>query len=55
MTNETTRSTGSHMLTWAMIAGAALLFVEVTISSLAPVPARTATVQSVTVTALAHN
>ena len=57
MTNEDTRSTGSHMLTWAMIAGAALLFLEVTVASLQPVPAHTATVQTVTVPAdrLARN
>ena len=49
MTNEYTRSTGSHFLTWAMIAGAALLFLEVTVSSLQPVPTHAATVQTVTV------
>ena len=49
MTNEYTRSTGSHFLNWAMIAGAALLFLEVTVSSLQPVPTHAATVQTVTV------
>ena len=51
MTNENTRSTGSHFLTWAMIAGAALLFLEVTVASLQPVPAHTAQVQTISVAA----
>ncbi len=57
MTNENTRRTGSHVLTWAMIVGAAALFFEVTVSSLNPVPAHTATVQTVTAPAdrLARN
>jgi hypothetical protein len=52
MTNENTKSLGTSFLTWAMIAGAALMFLEVTVSSLTPVPAHTATVQ--TITAPAH-
>ena len=48
MTNETTKSLGSGALTLAMIAGAALMFFEVTVSSLQPVPAHTATVQTIT-------
>ncbi len=57
MTNETTRRTGSHLLTWAMIVGAAALFFEITVASMNPVPAHTATVQTVTVPAerLARN
>ncbi len=49
MSNETIKSTGSHMLTWAMIVGAAALFVEITVASMNPVPEHTATVQTVTV------
>ncbi len=48
MTDENTKSLGSTFLTWAMIAGAALMFLEVTVSSLTPVPVRTASVQTIT-------
>ena len=51
MTNENTRSLRTGILTWAMIAGAALMFLEVTVSSLTPVPVHTATVQTITVAA----
>ena len=49
MTDSDTKSIGSHALTWTMIIGAAALFFEVTVASLQPVPAHTATVQTVTV------
>ena len=49
MTNEDTEPYGAKVLTWAMIAGAALLFLEVTWSSIGTAPhapaAQTATVQ----------
>ncbi|HXC54718.1 MAG TPA: hypothetical protein VNU97_05450 [Rhizomicrobium sp.] len=51
MTNEDTETYGAKVLTWAMIAGAALLFLEVTWSSVGALPQhsvaapQTATVQ----------
>jgi hypothetical protein len=51
MTDVNTKGLGSNLLTWAMIAGAALLFLEVTLSSVQPAPARTTAVQTVTVAA----
>ena len=46
----TTRDPDLNVLTWAAIVGAAALFFEVTVSSLNPVPAQTATkVQTITV------
>ncbi len=51
MTNENTKSVSANALTWAMIAGAALLFLEVTLSSVTPVPAHTPTVQTISVAA----
>jgi hypothetical protein len=54
MSDENTKSFGSTALTWAMIAGAALLFLEITLSSAQPVPARSATVQTVTVARADH-
>lgn len=52
MTDENTKSYGSTLLTWAMIAGAALLFLEITLSSAQPVTAKTATVHTYSVAAL---
>jgi hypothetical protein len=49
MTNENTKSLGTNLLTWTMIAGAALMFLEITVSSLTPVPAHTATAQTITI------
>ena len=50
MTDTNTKSFGANALTWAMIAGTALLFLEITFSSMQPaVPAHPATVQTVTV------
>ena len=51
MTDENTKSVSANVLTWAMIVGAALLFLEVTWSSAQPVPAHTATVQTITLAA----
>ncbi|HEY4943151.1 MAG TPA: hypothetical protein VII56_17100 [Rhizomicrobium sp.] len=51
MTDENTKSVSANVLTWAMIAGAALLFLEVTWSSAQPVPAQNATVQTISVAA----
>lgn len=49
MTNVERKSFGSSVFTWAMIAGAALLLMEVTLSSLQPVAPHLATVQTLTV------
>jgi hypothetical protein len=49
MSDENTNTFGSTALTWAMIAGAALLFFEITLSSAQPAAERSATVQTVTV------
>jgi hypothetical protein len=49
MTNVESRSMGSTVFTWAMIAGAALLLMEVTLSSLQPAASHAPTVQTMTV------
>jgi hypothetical protein len=49
MTDSNTKTVSANLLTWAAIVGAAALFFEVTVSSLNPVPAQTATVHTITV------
>ena len=49
MTNVERKSFGSSVFTWAMIAGAALLLMEVTLSSLQPVAPHVPTVQTMTI------
>jgi len=49
MSDENTKTVGTTVLTWAMIAGAALLFLEITLSAAQPVAEKTATVQTITV------
>jgi hypothetical protein len=55
MDDETSENVGTRILTWAMIAGAALMFLEVTLSPAAQPVAKTATVHIVTVASAAHN
>jgi hypothetical protein len=52
MENYETDNVGARVLTWALIVGAALLFAEVTWTS--TTPAKTATVNTVTVAAVEH-
>jgi hypothetical protein len=52
--DETSENVGTRILTWAMIAGAALMLLEVTLSPAQPVT-KTATVQTVTVASAAHD
>lgn len=47
-----TEGFGARVLTWALIVGAALMFVEITWSATAP--AKTATVQTISVAAIDH-
>jgi hypothetical protein len=49
MQETETEGFGARVLTWALIVGAALMFAEITWT--ATVPAKTATVQTVTVAA----
>jgi len=51
-TESETEGLGTRLLTWAMIAGAALMLVEVTLSPAQPVT-KTATVQTVSVASAA--
>jgi hypothetical protein len=55
MSNTESEGLGTRLLTWAIIVGAALMLVEVTLSPAQPVT-KTATVQTVSVASVAqHN